>query len=88
MTDREIFERDMDWLSSSGFVVAEVTSASLGVGFEIASALAMQKKVLCLYRVKEGKRLSAMIAGCPGLEVREYSQLEEIGAVLEKFFRG
>ena len=31
-------------------VIAEVTQPSLGVGYEIGRALAMGKKILCLYR--------------------------------------
>jgi hypothetical protein len=36
-------------------VVAEVTQPSLGVGYEIGRAVAMNKKILCLYRPQEGK---------------------------------
>ena len=39
LSDQEIFRRDMDWLISADLIVAEVTSPSLGVGFEIASAV-------------------------------------------------
>ena len=36
-------------------LVAEVTQPSLGVGYEIGRAVAMDKKILCLYRPQEGK---------------------------------
>ena len=36
-------------------MVAEVTQASLGVGYEVGRAVAMNKKILCLYRPQEGK---------------------------------
>lgn len=38
-------------------VVAEVTQPSLGVGYEIGRAVAMGKKILCLYRPQEGKSM-------------------------------
>ena len=42
-------------------VIAEVSTPSLGVGYEIASALKMGKPTLCLYR--EGQEVSKMITG-------------------------
>ena len=36
--------------------MAEVTQPSLGVGYEIGRAVAMDKKILCLYRPQDGKR--------------------------------
>ena len=39
-------------------VVAEVTRPSLGVGYEIGRAVAMEKKILCLFRPDSTKRKS------------------------------
>lgn len=36
-------------------LVAEVTQVSLGVGYEIGRAVAMDKNILCLYRPQQGK---------------------------------
>ncbi len=36
-------------------LVAEVTQVSLGVGYEIGRAVAMGKKILCLYRPQPDK---------------------------------
>jgi nucleoside 2-deoxyribosyltransferase len=77
MADRDIYIRDMEWLSASDMVVAEVTSPSLGVGFEIAKAIALNKKVICFHKKSTGYRLSAMIAGCPDLKVEEYEDSED-----------
>ncbi|XP_045202018.2 2'-deoxynucleoside 5'-phosphate N-hydrolase 1-like [Mercenaria mercenaria] len=63
MTDKAIHDRDVDWLTSCDVVVAEVTQPSLGVGYEIGRAVAMNKKILCLFRPSPDKRLSAMISG-------------------------
>ena len=38
-------------------VVAEVTQPSLGVGYEVGRAVAMNKKILCIYRPQEGKSM-------------------------------
>jgi len=40
----------------SAVVVAEVTQASLGVGYEIGRAVAMNKRILCLFRPSPDKR--------------------------------
>jgi 2'-deoxynucleoside 5'-phosphate N-hydrolase len=87
-TDRFIHNRDLDWLLSADVVVAEVTTVSMGVGYEIGRAVADGKKVLCLFRPDSGRNLSAMIAGCPELEVFGYGNLDEaksaVSAFLEK----
>ena len=84
---REIHDRDLDWLRSSDFIVAEVTTPSLGVGYEIARATEWGKKVLCLFRRKsDNKGLSAMIAGCPDVMVREYDTVADTDAILADFF--
>ncbi len=74
--DRFIHDRDMAWIREADAVVAEVSTPSLGVGYEIARAAEMGKPVLCLRDAAAG-RLSAMIAGCPGVTLRQYESEEE-----------
>ena len=85
LTDNFIFNRDMEWLSSSDVIVAEVSNPSLGVGFEIASAIGLKKKILCLFKKQENKKLSAMIAGCPDITVKEYVELDEAKKLINDF---
>ncbi len=86
-TSDEIYNRDLKWLMSSDLVVVEVSTPSLGVGFEIAKAIEFNKKILCLYRVQENKILSAMIAGCPGIEVVEYKTFEDVKNIIDNFIK-
>jgi hypothetical protein len=86
ISDSEIYHRDIYWLSQSGFIVAEVSTPSLGVGFEISRAIELKKKVLCLYRGQQGRKLSAMISGCPDIQVKEYQTLEEVKQIIGNFF--
>ena len=86
MSDQEIHDRDLDWLTQSDVVVAEVTAPSLGVGYEIRSAVEQKKKVLCLYRPQEDKRLSAMINGCKEVNVESYLQLNDAIEIIDRFF--
>lgn len=82
-----IYARDIQWLSSADILIAEVTTPSLGVGYEVAKAVQLNKPVLCLYRPQKGKRLSAMIAGCPDILNAEYTSLEEVKKVIDTFLK-
>lgn len=84
--DGEIFERDLTWLRRADVIVAEVSTPSLGVGYEIAMAEQLGKPVLCLHHELHDRRLSAMLAGNPRLVVREYRSSVELEKHLEEFF--
>jgi hypothetical protein len=86
--DQKIHDRDLEWLRVSDYLVDEVTTPSLGVGYEIARATEWGKRVLCLYRPQNGRSLSAMIAGCRAVTVREYRELAELEIIFEEFLRG
>src|SRR5688500_237678 len=64
LDDCALHDRDLDWLLSAHLLVAEVTTPSLGVGYEIGRALEWGTRVICLYRPTSQRRLSGMIAGC------------------------
>jgi len=85
--DQRIHDRDLEWLRVSDYLVAEVTTPSLGVGYEIARATEWGKRVLCLYRPENGRSLSAMIAGCSAVTVREYREPAELKDIFEEFLR-
>ncbi len=84
--EADIYAKDMAWLTAADVIVAEVTSPSLGVGYELAKAEEMRKPVLCLYRPSEGKKPSAMIAGCPHFLFRHFSDEAEVPGLLSEFF--
>lgn len=84
-TDQFIHDRDLEWLSASDCIVAEVTTVSMGVGYEIGRAVEKGKPVLCLFRPGSGKNLSAMISGCNELSLVNYSTLEEAKTAISDF---
>ena len=88
LPDREVHDRDLGWLRSCDYLVAEVTTPSLGVGYEIAKATEWGKPVLCLFRAENGRRLSAMIAGSEGVQIRTYGDIDEIPDIAKSFFDG
>ena len=85
MTDEEIYQRDMDWLTEADVVVAEVSTPSLGVGYELARAESLGKRVLCLFRPSSEGSLSAMIAGSTMLTVVEYETVQEASLAVGEF---
>lgn len=83
MSDEQIHDRDMAWLAASAVIVAEVTTPSLGVGYEIAKAMDLGKQVICLFRTGDGRRLSAMIAGNNGVQICCYQTVPELLKILD-----
>lgn len=84
-TDKYIHDRDLEWLQSAEVLIAEVTTVSMGVGYEIGRAIEQGKNVLCLYRPEAGKNLSAMISGCNDLTLANYSNLNEAKTIIDAF---
>ncbi|HSF81165.1 MAG TPA: nucleoside 2-deoxyribosyltransferase [Anaerolineales bacterium] len=64
----DVFHRDINWIQESDALVAEVSTPSHGVGFEVCYALSLGKPVLCCYRV--GEKISKMITGNPHPKLR------------------
>lgn len=84
----EVFQRDIHWIKDCHALVAEVSTPSHGVGYEIAYALSIQKPVLCLFR--QGLQISKMITGNnqPGMRVVSYSNTDEIMPHIRAFLSG
>ena len=75
--DEEIYNRDMEWLKSSDIMIAEVTTPSLGVGYELGIAEKLNIPILCLFRPIEAKHLSAMVSGNTIFTCMEYGSFED-----------
>ena len=81
----DVYQRDVDWISSSDALIAEVSTPSHGVGYEIALALSLDKPVLCCF--KRGRKVSKMILGNthPRILVRDYADIDELREILDEF---
>ena len=86
MTEEEIFDRDMAWLTESDLIVAECTTPSHGVGYELARARDMGKEIHIFYDLSRG-RLSAMLAGDRRCILHPYTTHEELFAALDRVAR-
>ena len=83
----EVYSRDIEWINDSDVVVAEVSTPSHGVGYEIGYALSIGKPVLCCHR--DGVKVSKMITGntMPGLEVKVYTTPDEAKRVIYEYLQ-
>ena len=72
-----VYARDTGWIEGCDLLVAEVSTPSHGVGYEIGYALGLGKMVLCLHRT--GTLVSKMITGNhdPRLTVLAYANQDE-----------
>lgn len=77
----EIHDRELETLKKSDFVVAEVTTPSLGVGYLIAEAIKLNKKVIALYNGEDTLKLSAMIKGDRNVRVHLYKTQKDLPAI-------
>ena len=76
----------MKLLDECDVVIAEVTTPSLGVGYEIGR-IENKKPILCIYQEQENKKLSAMLAGNDNLQTERYETLSDVDKLLEEFTR-
>ena len=74
----EVYERDVRWVQECDALIAEVSTPSHGVGYEIALALFLSKPVFCCYL--QNRRVSKMILGnrSPNLILYPYRSLDDL----------
>ena len=84
VSDTDIYTQDISWLDNSDLVIAEVSIASLGVGYEIGYALSRGIPVLAIYD-EAYKPISAMIAGNTSslISVHSYSSIPQLLEIIE-----
>ena len=87
LSDKQIHDRDMNWLLESDLMVAEVTNPSIGVGYEIGRAIEHGKLIICLFRESLDKRLSAMIAGSKTIKLVYYRDVSELEVKLINYLK-
>jgi nucleoside 2-deoxyribosyltransferase len=81
----EVFTRDIEWIEGCQALIAEVSTPSHGVGFEISYALSKNKSVLCLHQ--QDKRVSKMLTGNnnPNIQIVSYQHPDQIPLILNDF---
>lgn len=76
-SDVAIYEQDTAWLREADLVIAECTTPSLGVGYELAYAESHNIPVHIFYD-KSRTRLSAMLAGNKYFHIHPYAGEEDL----------
>jgi 2'-deoxynucleoside 5'-phosphate N-hydrolase len=92
LTERDVFERDLDWLSQCDVLVAEASGSSYGVGFEVGYVLGRAaqtgQRVVLLYNTERRHAVSRLIIGnsdaaCTTLG---YSSIDGLTALIDREF--
>jgi nucleoside 2-deoxyribosyltransferase len=90
LTSRQIYQQDLRWLREADAIVAEVTTPSLGVGYELGFAEALKIPALCLFQEGAPRQLSAMIGGSLYYEnnIKPYKKgdIQQVKDLLDHFF--
>jgi len=77
MTDAEIWAQDMAWLRECDAVIAECSTPSLGVGYELAMAQQWGKPAHIFFDARRGV-LSAMLTGDPYYHIHIYRDEDDL----------
>jgi nucleoside 2-deoxyribosyltransferase len=85
LSPRQVYERDIAWIKECDALVAEVSTPSHGVGYEVAYALSLGKPVLCLYQ--EDRPITKMLSGNtnPTIQVSQYSNIVQAISIIYSF---
>ena len=86
ISDEEIYTSDIKLISQCDVFIAEVSTPSSGVGYEVGLAESLNKRILCLFRKDKGKKLSAMINGNRKIMILEYKTIQDLKSKLRDFF--
>ena len=91
LSERDVFERDVQWLDAADVLIAEASGSSYGVGFEvgyvIGRAAQTKQRVLLLYEAARRPLVSRLIAGNthPACTTYPYRDAEDLLRFVEVF---
>lgn len=78
---KDIYTRDVEKVRLADFLIAEVSSPSLGVGMEIMLAIELVKPILMFMHRRSGP-LSKMVSGAPCKVLFMYDAMEDVVEIL------
>lgn len=93
LAERDVFARDMEWLTAADLLIAEASGSSYGVGFEVGYVLgrseATGQRVLLLFDEARRPLVSRLVSGNdhPNCTTRSYSAAEDLLHVVPAFLK-
>src|SRR5205823_7908562 len=94
LTERDVYERDLRWLTSCDVLVAEASGSSYGVGFEVGYVLGRAsisgQRVVLLYDQARRGAVSRLIVGNDDAACATfaYASVDELIAFISQRFAG
>lgn len=85
-SDEDIYLQDTGYLKKCDLVIAECTTASLGVGYELAYAEALGKPCHIFYDPSRA-RLSAMLSGDKYFDIHPYHTKDELFTLIDSILK-
>ena len=82
--EKEMMKVTFEEIDSSDFLVAELTTKSIGIGIEIGYAFAKEK--LIFYLRKKDSEFSTTASGCSRFVI-EYENEPDLAEIMEKRFK-
>ena len=91
LSDRQVYERDMRWLTSADVLIADASGSSYGVGFEVGYLLGRSEtegqRVLLLYDISRHGVVSRLVSGNshPNCTTYGYRDVTDLVQAVERF---
>jgi nucleoside 2-deoxyribosyltransferase len=91
LTERQVYERDIEWLDACDLLVAEGSGSSYGVGFEVGYILGRaaetNQRVLLMYERARHDTLSRLLVGNahPNCTTYAYHGLDDLIAFVDGY---
>jgi nucleoside 2-deoxyribosyltransferase len=91
LSERQVYERDIEWLDACDLLIAEASGSSFGVGFEVGYVLgrsaATRQRVLLLYHKARRNQVSRLLVGNahPNCTTYAYADTEDLLAFIDRY---
>jgi 2'-deoxynucleoside 5'-phosphate N-hydrolase len=91
LSERQVYERDIEWLDACDLLIAEASGSSFGVGFEVGYVLgrsaATRQRVLLLYDESRRNHVSRLLVGNshPNCTTYAYAEAGDLVAFVERY---
>ena len=93
LSERAVYERDIEWLEACDVLIADASGSSFGVGFEVGYVLGRSnrtdQRVVLLYRADRRDQISRLIVGNahPRCEVIKYENPDDLAVRVSQSLR-